>query len=63
VAGAFEEGRRRRLSFAHHALVADLEPTEADRLLELSEASKWTVKRLQREVRETRRSGSVGTAT
>jgi len=56
VAQRFPPGRRRRgLSFSHHAAVADLEPAEAERLLVLSEASGWTVKRLQREVRQARR--------
>lgn len=49
------ERRRRGLSFAHHTAVADLEPVDADRLLDAAEAAGWTVRRLEREVRGTRR--------
>jgi|SRR5579859_535386 len=59
VARAFSMSRRRDvLSFSHHREVAALEPAEADALLDLAEANRWSKLGLRGEVH--RRNVTIG---
>jgi hypothetical protein len=56
VAARFEHVRcRRPLPFSRFAAVCDLEPVDADSLLEQAERERWSRRRLERAVREQRR--------
>ncbi len=60
VARKLQMSRRRdNLSWSHHGAVADIDPAEADRLLDRAEAEGWSRERMREEARAASREGQL----